>query len=92
MSKAYKTRNKEARKSKKRAAKAAKKALYKSYADQGITKKTRRQAIKARKGKKLAKDFKNLNTAAVLARPNYRGVPGWVNRKAERLGLLTTKA
>lgn len=85
MSKAYKTRNKEARKSKKRAAKAAKKALYQSFAAQGITKASRRNSIKQRKQKKLAKDFKNVNVAAALARPALGKPDGWVNRKAERL-------
>lgn len=85
MSTSSKTRNKEARKAKKRAARAAKKAMYQSFAAQGLTKKTRRASIRQRKAKKLAKDFKNVNVAAALARPALGKPAGWVNRKAERL-------
>ena len=85
MSKAYKTRNKAARQAKKRAAKAAKKAMYASLRDSGITKASRRATIKARKGKKLAKNFKNVNVAAAIARPILGKPAGWVNRKAARL-------
>jgi hypothetical protein len=85
MSTSSKTRNKEARKSKKRAAKAAKKATYQAWAEQGVTKKSRRAQLKARAGKKLAKDFKHTNVAAALARPTIGKPAGWVNRRAERL-------
>lgn len=85
MSTGSKTRNKEARKSKKRALRAQKKASYAALRDSGITKKARRAIIKQRKGKKLAKDFKNKNKAAVLARPAIGKPAGWVNRAAEKL-------
>lgn len=85
MSTSSKTRNKEARKAKKRALKNAKKAAYAALRDQGVTKKSRRALIKQRKGKKLAKDFKNKNIDAAVARRPQNKPKGWVNRKATNL-------
>ncbi len=87
MSKKYQSQNKLKRKAQKLARKRAQQAQYQAWAAEGITKGSRRKLIKKRKGARLAKDHKVINAKAVLARPNFRAVPGWVNRKAERLGL-----
>lgn len=87
MSKKYQTQNKAKRKAQKLARKAALKAQYQSFRDEGITKKSRRRVIQKRKGARLAKDNKVINTKAVLARPAIGKPPNWVNRKAVALKL-----
>lgn len=85
MGKAGKTRRAEMRKKKLAAAKKARKDQYKAWALAGITKKSRRHLKRQQREDTLVKDHKEVNVAAVLARPNFRQVPGWVNRKAEQL-------
>lgn len=87
MSKKYQTKNKAKRKSQKLARKAALKAQYQAYRDEGITKNSRRRTIEKRKGARLAKDNKTIDTKAVLQRPTIGKPPGWINRKAVALKL-----
>lgn len=74
-------KNREQRKLEKMGRRAAKKEAYAAMAARGNNSKKGETASERR----LAKDFKRVNLAAVLARPNYGKVPGWVNRKAEQL-------
>lgn len=72
-------KNRERRKLEKMSARRARKEAYAAMAQSGDNRK-KKGLDQTSNG--LAKDHKQVDLKAALARPNFRRVPGWVNRKA----------